>query len=324
MRFRLLVAVLVTCSFVASRAQCPKDQDERINKEMGLLIFDFIITGTQALTSEELATIRSKLVGWCINEDRDEVEGRVRDIFQNNGYFGVVVGAVTIRVNDPIARPKTVTVEAEVKEGSRYHLGEITFTNNRAFTSSTLRATFPSKKGDLFERSKIGGGLEALRKLYVAEGHIDFTAIPDTEFSADQINLAIDVDEGPQYRMGRLEIFAKKELVEKLKGEWQLPDGVIFDGSYVERFLNENKSTLPPDFTQQNVQVVRNCPESLATVRFFIDLSLVPQSLPQRVACKASSESGADRASPAQLTSVERMGARSRGRTSTRLVENRR
>jgi hypothetical protein len=304
MRCELLVAAFVS-SFVFSsllNADCPKDRDQRSNKEAGLLISDFIITGTQALTSDELATIRSGLVGWCINDDRDEVEERVRNIFQSKGYFGVVVGTVGIKVNDPIARPKTVTVEADVKEGPRYRLDEINFTNNRAFPSSKLRAEFPLKKGELFERGKIGGGLEALRSLYGANGYIDFTAIPDTEFSADQtINLTITTDEGPQYRMGKLDILAKKDIADRLQAEWKLAEGTIFDFTYIDKFISDNSSLLPPGFnntsllppgfTPQVVQLVRNCPKASVGVVLILDATLAMRPQPKSVECSTTHDS---------------------------------
>ena len=53
-------------------ADCTKEQDYRSNRNAGLLITNFIITGTQTLTSEEPAPMRSKLTGSCINEDPDE------------------------------------------------------------------------------------------------------------------------------------------------------------------------------------------------------------------------------------------------------------
>ena len=142
----------------------------------------------------------------------------MRSLFQNQGYFGAVISNVKIKLLDPLARPKTVTVEAEVQEGPRYKLGEIEFVSNRAFSSTKLRGKFPSKKGDLFERNKIAGGIEALVKLYNSDGFIDFAAIPDTEMVGDgTINLTITTEEGTQYHMGKLDILAKAELVENFK-----------------------------------------------------------------------------------------------------------
>jgi outer membrane translocation and assembly module TamA len=289
MRHSPLVLAVVVCLFVASsHAECPKERDQRSNKQAGLLVSDFIITGTQALTSEQLATIRSELVGCCVNDDRDEIEERVRNIFQNKGYFGVEVATVEIKVNDPIARPKTVTVEADVKEGAQYRLGEISFMDNHAFSSSKLRAVFPLKTGEFFERSKIGGGLEALRNLYGKNGYLDLTAISDTAFGADQtINLTVTIGEGPQYRMGKLEIFASKEVADSLQESWLLPEGGIFDASYIDEFLKQNGAALPVDFARQNVRIVHNCPHALVTVRLFVDPTHVPQSLPQDIACES-------------------------------------
>ena len=61
--------------------------------------------------------------------------------------------------------------------------------------------------GDIFSREKVAKGLENLRKAYGAIGYINFTAIPDTSFDEQKklINLTIDVDEGKQFYVRRIE-----------------------------------------------------------------------------------------------------------------------
>jgi len=82
---------------------------------------------------------------------------------------------------DPLGVPKAIAVQAEVDEGPLYRLAEIKFSENHAFNAAKLRTVFPLKKGDLFERDKIAGGLETLRDLYGKVGYLDITFIPDTQ-----------------------------------------------------------------------------------------------------------------------------------------------
>ncbi|MGC2185760.1 MAG: POTRA domain-containing protein [Terriglobales bacterium] len=241
--------LLVTFVFLAAllRADCTKDQDHRTSKNSGLLITDLTISGTQTLSSDELRTIASELVGSCFDESSDELEERVRSLFQNRGYFSAQVKTLHIRPSDPIAIPKPVVLEADVLEGPLYRLAEIGFAGNHALSTAALRSGFPLKKGDVFGRDKIASGLDALRDLYVSSGFIDFTAIPDTQnLSNATVILSVSVMEGPQYRMGKLEIFAKKEIAERLRTEWQLPEGAVFNMTYLEKYIENNRSLLPP------------------------------------------------------------------------------
>jgi outer membrane protein insertion porin family len=98
----------------------------------------------------------------------------------------------------------------------RYNLSGITFKNNKAISNlDTLRGLFPIKDGDIFSRAKIGTGLENLRKAYGELGYINFTSVPDTKFDDENklISLDIDVDEGKQFRVERVNLLGLKESV---------------------------------------------------------------------------------------------------------------
>lgn len=173
------------------QAQCV--QDNRSSKTSGLMIVERTITGTQSLNSTELARLTRKLTGSCVDENQEELGERLRALFQDEGYFQAEVQNVHIKVNDPLALPKPVTVEVEVKEGRRFKVGGIKFVGNHVFSASDLRRHFALNKGDLFARNKIGNGLEGVRDLYVADGFMDWVAIPDTELSDGTVDLIVSV-----------------------------------------------------------------------------------------------------------------------------------
>jgi len=176
--------LLFALSFSLSlRADCV--DDHRSNKKGGILVTDFAVTGTQTISSTELAKLTSDFIGSCFDENSDELGERLRAAFQNRGYFAVEVKSLGIKPRDPLGSPKPVAVEAEVSEGARYKLAEITFVDAHAFTPQTLREQFPLHKGDLFERSKVASGLESLRKLYSTKGFLDSIAIPETKLASN-------------------------------------------------------------------------------------------------------------------------------------------
>jgi len=251
-------------------AQCASDQ--RSNKNAGILVTDFTITGTQTISATELARVTSDLIGTCFDEDSDELGERVRASFQERGYFAVKVNSLAFKPRDPLGVPKPVTLVAEISDGPRYKLAEITFVENHAFSSGELRKQFALKKGDLFERGKVARGLESLRKLYSTQGFLDFTAIPDTEFGSNAtVNLDISIQEGPQYHMGKLDIVADKEVAARLRPQWKLAEGDVYDATYVNQYVEANRDLLPVSFSSASVQTIQNCPETTAEVRFMID-----------------------------------------------------
>src|SRR3984957_17830390 len=102
------------------------------------------------------------------------------------------------------------------------------------------------KIGDGFRRSKVGAGVIAMTKLYSSQGFLDCVFIPDAKpDSTSGMELNIQVEEGPQYRMDKLEVSAQQKVAEKLEMRWKLAPGAIFSRSYLETFLEENHSLLP-------------------------------------------------------------------------------
>ncbi len=264
----LLFVLFLSAAFLP--AECVKDY--RSNKNAGILITDFTITGTQTISATDLARITSDMIGSCFDEDSEEMEARVRASFQDRGYFKVEVKNLRFKPRDPLSVPKPVTLEGEVSEGARYKLAEITFVENHAFSSEKLREQFPLKRGELFERGKLASGLESLRKLYGTHGFLDYTAIPDTKFGSNgTASLNISIQEGPQYHMGKLDIVANKEVAARLRPEWKLAEGDVYDQTYIDQYLEANRELVPAGFSRDNVQRSQNCPDAVVGVRLIID-----------------------------------------------------
>ena len=263
--------IVVVCIFGAFlQAQCANDQ--RSNKNAGILITDFTVTGTQTISATDLALITSDMIGSCYDEDSDEMGDRVRASFQDRGYFKAEVKSLRFKPHDPLGVPKPATLEGEVSEGPLYRLGEITFIKSHAFPVEELRQQFPLKKGALAERDKIATGLTSLRKLYGTRGYLDFIAIPDAELGSDAtVNLNITIEQGPQYHMGKLDIVADKEVAERLRPEWKLAEGNVYDKAYIDEYLQTNRDLLPSGFSRANIEITQNCPDVAVAVRLIID-----------------------------------------------------
>jgi outer membrane protein assembly factor BamA len=279
----LFFALLFSSAFLV--AECT--HDHRTNKNAGILVTDFTISGTQTISATDLARMTTAFIGSCFDEDSEEMEERLRASFQDRGYFKVEVKTLRVKPADPLGVPKPVTIEAEVSEGLRYRLGQITFVDNHAFDADTLRREFSLKAGEVFERDKIARGLEGLRKLYGSSGFLDYMAIPETRFDSNATtSLIMTFDEGPQYHMGKLDIVAAKEAAARLRSEWKLAEGAVYDATYVDHYLDDNRALLPVSFSRENVQIFQNCPDALVEVQMIIDPDEEPSHpAPKNVEC---------------------------------------
>ena len=266
--FRVLVTVLFLTGWI--RAECAKDNRE--NKKAGILLTDFTVTGTRALSETDLASITGELMGQCFNEDSEEMGERVRALFQDRGYFLVEVKSVKFKAGDPLGVPKPVTMEAEIAEGLQFKVGEITFAGYRAFSADKLRQEFPLKIGAVFQRDKVASGLSSLRKLYATNGYLDESAVPETRPGSDAtMHLGLEIEEGPQYRLDKVEFVGKKEMTARLGMEWKLEAGSVYDSTYLDRYIDKNRDLLPGGFTRGDVQVGKDCPKALVEVRLVVD-----------------------------------------------------
>jgi outer membrane protein insertion porin family len=182
----------------------------------------------------------------------EEDTERVRYEYQNRGYFKAVVQDPKTEIHDtghagfhiPLLQKgpgKAVDITMPIDEGEKYRLGSISFKNNKAIANSkALRGVFPIKDGDVFSREKIAKGLEELRKQYGALGFINFTSVPDTQVDEEKklVNLTIDVDEGKQFYVRRIEFQGNTTTRDKvIRREIALEEGQVYNSRLWELSL---------------------------------------------------------------------------------------
>ena len=182
-----------------------------------------------------------------LNEDAE----RVRYYYQTKGYFKALVADPKTQIHDTSgvkwywpfkSTPgKAVDITLPVEEGARYRLKEITFSGNKAVTNiAGLRALFKIKDGEVFDTEAVRKGLESLRKAYSALGYINFTPVPNTEADDEKklISLRIDVDEGKQFFVRRIEFQGNTTTRDKvIRRELALEEGQVYNGNLWELSL---------------------------------------------------------------------------------------
>ena len=182
----------------------------------------------------------------------EEDTERVRAEYQNRGYFKAGVSDPKTEIHDtghkgfhiPLLQSgpgKAVDITMPIDEGDKYRLGKITFKNNKAISNTAaLRSLFPLKDGDIFSREKIAKGLENLRKAYGEYGYINYTGVPSTTFDDEKklANLEIDVDEGKQFYVRRIEFQGNTTTRDKvIRRELALEEGGVYNSRLWELSL---------------------------------------------------------------------------------------
>ena len=180
----------------------------------------------------------------------EEDTERVRLAYRDKGYANAAIEEPKTQIRDEgglnffTFRPnkgKRIDILMPVEEGARYHLGTITFTGNKQIRNvKALRATFAIKDGDLFNATLIQKGLENLKKAYGQLGYINFGAIPKPVYDDQKktVSLDVDIDEGKQFYVSRIEFQGNTITRDKvIRRELLLDEGSVYDSQKWEYSL---------------------------------------------------------------------------------------
>jgi hypothetical protein len=240
------LAITVSCPALPALDD-PEPNDQRPSRpEMAVAAVK--ISGTLHVPISEQDTIinsiKLQVHGDSAGEVTDEALERVRAGWQNRGYFKVQVSGKAKTLTSSLGR--RIALEVRVDEGMQYRLMQITFKNNKVISDAAgLRDLFPIEDGDIFSREKIATGLESLRKAYGELGYINFMAVPDTllDDTRGTISLEVDVDEGKQFHVSRINIVGLDEnsTQEILK---DFPVGRVYNEKVFRLFLEKYQSVL--------------------------------------------------------------------------------
>jgi outer membrane protein insertion porin family len=182
-----------------------------------------------------------------LNEDTE----RVRDAYQQKGYFKALVADPKTQIRDvggvnwyfpfKARHGKVVDITIPVEEGDRYRLKEIKFQGNKEITNTAaLRRLIPMKDGDIFNVEFMRKGLKNLRDAYSEQGFINFTPVPNTEIDDEHktISIIFDLDEGKRFFVRRIEFKGNTTTRDKvIRREIALEEGNVYNSRLWELSL---------------------------------------------------------------------------------------
>jgi len=181
----------------------------------------------------------------------EDIEVGVRGMYQDNGYFRVLVapnGPIVENIdtrNNRLGVPlvlgksngKAVNITIPIEEGKRYKMGTLKIVSadpdkQLSLKVDALKSFFPLKKGDYLNVDKLRKALKDYTSEYGRFGFIDFTAEPefDIDDANEIINLTLRFDEQKQYYVRRIEFSGNTTTRDKvIRRELALDEGSLFD-----------------------------------------------------------------------------------------------
>ncbi len=210
----------------------------------------------------------------------EDMEIGIRGIYQDNGYFKVLVKDPIIQnvtVNEgylPKGVPlvgahqgRATNITIPIEEGARYRMGTLHVRNANPdeglfFKTAYLESAFPIKKGEIFSVAKVRKAIEDYTKLYGNFGFIDFTAVPDTEVNDDTktIDLTFAFDQQKQFFVRRIDFSGNTGTRDKvIRRELMLNEGDMFRNNLWEMsLLRLNQLDYFEAVKPENAEIKRN------------------------------------------------------------------
>jgi outer membrane protein assembly factor BamA len=197
----------------------------------------------------------------------DELEESARDVFQHYGYFRASVRTGVRRLRGSELE-RNFALTFQVTAGRQYRLDDIHISGGKVFSPDVLRTWFSLSEGEIFDTHSLRAGMQALRDAYGLEGYINFVAVPSFQIDEghSRISLRLEIEEGPQYRVGQVTILGPNEdVAEKLAQNSGLKTGVVYSTKLVADFIRDNPSIFPRYFLAED-DVERRINEDRNTV----------------------------------------------------------
>jgi outer membrane protein insertion porin family len=218
----------------------------------------------------------------------EDLEIGVRGLYQDNGYFKVLVKdpiLKTVNVNRaglPVPLPvigrergKATNITIPIEEGEQYRMGRLVIRSadpdkGLSIKRQFLEEEFPLKKGDIFDVEKIRKAIQNYTKLYGVYGYIDFTATPETDVHDDTktVDLTFDFDEEKQYFVRRIDFSGNLTTRDKvIRRELLINEGDIFNNHYWElSLLRLNQLNYFEKIKPEDAQIKRNTKQSTVDI----------------------------------------------------------
>jgi outer membrane protein insertion porin family len=132
----------------------------------------------------------------------DEDVERLTAYYRSLGFFKARVG----RELEFGESGKWLTVTFVIDEGPRYKIRQVSLVGNSTFTTESLAQRLQFKTGDYFDARRMNLDLNELRDTYGSQGyiHADIKADPRFLEEPGMIDLVYDIQEGEQYRVGKI------------------------------------------------------------------------------------------------------------------------
>jgi outer membrane protein insertion porin family len=173
---------------------------------------------------------------------------RIIDIYQRSGRYDVSVVPKIIEL--PNGR---VDLVFEINEGGKTGVQKIVFVGNRAYSDYRLKDVIKTsqsdwlswiRSNDFYDADRVEADRDLLRKFYLKNGYADVrivSARAEFDPSAKGFVVTFTIDEGAQYRFGKVEIRSSVGNVnpDLLRPKLRMSPGSVYNADAIDKTIED-------------------------------------------------------------------------------------
>jgi outer membrane protein insertion porin family len=213
------------------------------NPTIGVVAFE----GNRKLKDADLKQqVQSKVNGPLSRELIQSDVVHILDLYRAHGYFNAQVVPKTIEGKR--SDNGRMNLVFEIKEGEKLAVKNIAFTGNNAFSQVKLRGLVKTGisnplsfvlNNDIYDADRIENDTDLVKRFYLAHGYPDVRVSSAARYDADKKGAVVifKIDEGPQYRFGKVGIESHVKTVDggALRDNLRTQSGDIYDADAVAK-----------------------------------------------------------------------------------------
>ncbi|MCZ8316340.1 outer membrane protein assembly factor BamA [Phreatobacter sp.] len=233
-------------------------RDVRVSRQGGRLVVQVsenevinrvVFEGNRRLKTDQLmGEIESKARGTFSRAMVQSDTQRLYDLYRRTGRYEVEITPKTIE--QPNGR---IDLVFEITEGKKASVRAINFVGNNAFGRQRLLDVMSTaesgifswlKSNDVYDADRLNADQEAIRRLYLRSGYVDMrvlSARADFDQAANAFTISIEIEEGPQYRIGSVDVQSNIRDVDgaTLRGAVKTQPGAVYNVELVDKSLED-------------------------------------------------------------------------------------
>ena len=169
---------------------------------------------------------------------RRVLDSAIRPMYEERGLIRVAFLEITAKKADS---NDGVAVTVAVNEGSEYKLGTVALAGLPAADVEQVSKADDWHKGETVNFTSVDASLEKIRQRQRSQGflRVQTNVVREIHDDTHTVNLTVNVDRGPQFKLGKLTIQGLDLISEPvIRQAWRIGPGQPFQDGYPEAFLN--------------------------------------------------------------------------------------